>query len=336
MVITVMESQIFRYRKNKEYYHLLGITCLQVHDYAAAVSYLSRAHDIDSDSKEILTSLAVAYTFKNEVEHAISCWLRLQELYPDWKVAQKGIELLRKQTDDHYTDNHAHKKLLKKLSPMLLQGKGMRSLLLIYVGVITSLILLLGVLVFFFFGQDNNRMEVFSVPERVVSTGQKPTKYQLKEGEIRDRLVKMKKYFLARKDNLLRENANILLHANISRDLEETILRIVKNLPELNFETIADSPDYKQTRQKPLLYHGIYVRWKGKVANLFLTQNEITFDFLIGYHNSRVLEGVVKVTLPFSVALNNGDGVEIVGALDTTVQPYHVQTSAIRPILTKR
>jgi hypothetical protein len=53
--------------------------------------------------------------------------------------------------------------------------------------------------------------------------------------------------------------------------------------------------------------------WKGKVANLALGTDAITFDLLVGYESERELAGTVPVTLDFAADLSDGAGLEVLG-----------------------
>ena len=57
-VIRLLESQIFRYRNNAEFYALLGSTCLYTGDFGGAESYLRRAEQLNEE--DVTTQLGLA------------------------------------------------------------------------------------------------------------------------------------------------------------------------------------------------------------------------------------------------------------------------------------
>jgi hypothetical protein len=65
--------------------------------------------------------------------------------------------------------------------------------------------------------------------------------------------------------------------------------------------------------KQPALYDECSVDWKGKVANLAVGKDAITFDLLVGYEQEKELEGIVSVSLPFAAEMQNGDGIEVLG-----------------------
>lgn len=84
-----------------------------------------------------------------------------------------------------------------------------------------------------------------------------------------------------------------------------------------SFTDFRDNIEYRQVEQEPWLYNNTHVRWKGRVTNLNIGTESITFDFLVGYHDERVLEGIVPVTLPFAAALEGAMPIELIAKLQT-------------------
>ena len=41
----------------------------------------------------------------------------------------------------------------------------------------------------------------------------------------------------------------------------------------------------------------------------------IRFDFLVGYHDNKVLEGIIPVRFGFAVSIDNGEAVELIGQI---------------------
>jgi hypothetical protein len=109
---------------------------------------------------------------------------------------------------------------------------------------------------------------------------------------------------------------NRLLNSNASAE--------IKNLANLMKEHVA-TPDFTDFRdsfllddilEEPRLYQDCFVIWKGKIANLRHGSDEITFEFLVGYHKEEELQGIVPVSLNFAVALRNGTDLELLARAD--------------------
>ena len=53
--------------------------------------------------------------------------------------------------------------------------------------------------------------------------------------------------------------------------------------------------------------------WKGKVTNLRITEEKISFQFMVGYHYEKELQGIVPVELDFGANIKNGNALELLG-----------------------
>lgn len=84
-----------------------------------------------------------------------------------------------------------------------------------------------------------------------------------------------------------------------------------------SFTEFRDNSEYREVEREPWLYNHVHVRWKGRVTNLSIGSDSITFDFLVGYHDERLLEGIVPVTLPFAAALEAAMPIELIARLET-------------------
>ena len=70
-VIRFLEPQVFRYRENFKFYHLLGMSCLRTGDFGGAFSYLRRGIDLNHGDIETLLGLAVIHLKRRETAEAI-------------------------------------------------------------------------------------------------------------------------------------------------------------------------------------------------------------------------------------------------------------------------
>jgi hypothetical protein len=82
---------------------------------------------------------------------------------------------------------------------------------------------------------------------------------------------------------------------------------------QASFDTLQDPFSYAAVAEQPALYEACSVRWKGKIANLRVGKEAITFDLLVGYDQEKELEGIVPVTLPFASVLEDGSALEVLG-----------------------
>jgi hypothetical protein len=95
-VIRVLEPEVFRYRENFDYFHLLGFACLHAGDLGGAFSYISRAHQLRDDDIGVKLGLAAIHFRRAENDNALKRWLEVIEAEPSNRIARKGLELLRR------------------------------------------------------------------------------------------------------------------------------------------------------------------------------------------------------------------------------------------------
>ena len=157
--------------------------------------------------------------------------------------------------------------------------------------------------------QTVSGLDLRDIEELVATTGEH--RYILTEDEVQRSFRKAKQYFSEYRDNLALREINRLLGSNASVPVQEQA-RAVKNfIPAPDFTTVRDSFEYDEVADDPFLHDHCYVVWSGKISNLLITESEIRFDFLVGYEENKVLEGIVPVVLDFAAVLEQGMPLEI-------------------------
>ena len=84
---------------------------------------------------------------------------------------------------------------------------------------------------------------------------------------------------------------------------------------EPNFSTLKVSFPYSEVMELPILYEDCYVIWRGKIANLTIGEDRLVFEFLVGYHDEKQLEGVLPVIFDFGLNVSNGDNIELLAQI---------------------
>ena len=143
-------------------------------------------------------------------------------------------------------------------------------------------------------------------------------RYVLTEQQIRNTFNRMRTDFAAYRDNLAQREINRLLGSNASEAVKEKAHTLESYLAQPNFATFRDPFSYQEVAKDPYLYGNCYVDWKGMVSNLRITTKEITFDFLVGYNEQKVLEGIVPVTLDFAADIRTAMSLELLAQVKTS------------------
>jgi tetratricopeptide (TPR) repeat protein len=327
-VIRLLESQIFRFRNNAEFYSLLGSACLYTGDLGGAESYLQRSEQLNpEDAVPRLGLAAVAYK-RGNIEEAIKSWLEIIDREPGNRQALRALGVVRKQASREGSPFPSDTLDIRLLLPPLPPSPW------IWLAPVLSVVLLAAVLSGYHFllpllqrsrverpGVEDielsaDRPLVASQPPQSVGAGgayEPETAFTLTDRQIEETFQSIKRYLLDYRDNLAIREINRLLHSNASAYVKEKARLMRTFVQEPDFATIRDPFPYTEVRREPILYSDTFVMWRGKAANLRIGAEEIAFDLLVGYQDEKELLGMVPVVLRFAANLENGDGVEVLG-----------------------
>ena len=329
-VIRILEPEVFRYRENFDYFSLLGSSCLHTGDLGGAFSYLSRARQLSPDTVSALLGLAAIHFRRHETEEAIKRWLEVLELDPGNKVALRGMELLRRGLSQEKLQEFIDTGKVRILYPPLpSRGRGAP------VAIITLGVLALCGAVYlavrFFPQQVPPRPGVSGIDlpadlPRLIDAGSDFT-YMLTENDVRTAFKKAKAYLLVYRDNMATVEINRILLSNATLTVKERARMLKGFVTQPDFLTLKDSFAYSAVAAEPALYDGCSVSWRGKIANLRIGKNAITFDLLVGYDKGKELEGIVPVNLSFAADLDNGGSLEVLGQIS-----YHAPKLSLNAI----
>jgi hypothetical protein len=335
-VLRLLEPQIFRFRSDARYYALLGLSCLHTGEIGGAATYLGRASQLDDQDPETLTGLAVVHLRRHEPESAVACWLRVLDLDPGNRIAQRGLDAVRRAgatVPAELTDPEA----LRPFLPRLPNRFPWRALL---AAAIVAVVAGGG---FAVFRLATNRLSVPSRPgiEEILLPTDRPevvvlpgsTLVTFTERELVRAFARAKRYLLEYRDNLAVRELNRILLSNASAGVKEKAQLLRSFAEEPDFSTIRDPFSYQEVTRSPLEYADCFVRWSGRTANVSIGEEQITFDLLVGYQDGRVLEGVVRVLVAFAVAVDEGGAYEVLGRVLVTDAPgVRLAAVSIRPI----
>jgi hypothetical protein len=321
-VIRLLESQIFRYRNNPEFYALLGSACLHTGDFGGAESYLRRAEQLKEDDITTQLGLAAIAFKRGQTEDALKHWLKVVDAEPGNRKAQKALRVLRK--DANWEGEVVNTSAIKLKN--LLPATAMSPWIFIAPVLVVCLVAVSTFGYFFVLPRISSRRatrpgveQIVLSPERslVGADSESQGTRTLTEREITEIFESIKNHLLAYRDNLAIREINRLLGSNASVYVKEKARLMKTFVEDPDFSTVKDPFPFLEVRSDPSLYADCYVVWRGKVANVRIGENRITFDLLVGYEDETELLGLVPVALDFAAAIENGDGVEILGQVKT-------------------
>lgn len=329
--IRILESEIFHYRDNFNFYYLLGNSCLYSGDISGASTYLDRAHQIDPDHINTQIGQAAIYIYKQDMEKALKIYLDILEIDPKNPQALTAIKLIKKYTG---TDDYLKYFNARQISRLLPAAKK-KFPWKIFLTVAALLMLSLIIVFTHNFPEKTQRLE----KDRFLLPDEKPDlilldgdyAFQLSEKEVKDSFNLAKLYFNEYKDNLARIEINRLLHSNATPEVKNIASMLMDQLQSPTFSNYSDNISLLDVRTYPLLYSGCFVIWKGQIGEIIeINDDAIHFDLWVG--DLKKFQGVVNVILPFGEKLKNGDWIEVLGQVKINSENITLTAKQIHPL----
>jgi tetratricopeptide (TPR) repeat protein len=321
LVIRLLESQIFRFRENPDFFYYLGCSCLRTGDLGGAESYLRRADQLRPQDPATVLGLAAIHLKRSETEQALELWLKVMESDPANRIAARGLELLRKAAAREAPQLLREPRRVKSLYPGVPPNPRVLVVPLAALG--AAAVLAAGVFLLVRYLPHRGLGERPEVREVLLSAGQpaldsglEVARYPMSEKQVQESFQRTKRYLLQYRDNLATREVNRILLSNASAYVKEKarLLATFTRVPD--FTTFRDPFSFREVASDPPLHAGCFVLWRGKVANLRIASDAISFDLLVGYESQKQLQGVVPVAVAFAMELADGDAVEVLGKVE--------------------
>lgn len=338
-VIRLLEQQIFRFRDSFEFYFLLGNSCLFSGDYGGADSYLKRAAQLKSNHVNTLLGLATVALKRAHTDEAINNWLKTLDLEPDNTTARRGLDLVRKYSISGAADlsEISNSRLFRDIFPPRPFNRAiiMLPLLILLVGTLSlaTVYFIRPILPGKAVGRPGLPDIELSKSQPALISMEGDYRYILTEKDILASFENAKKYLIAFRDNMALKELNRILYSNASAYVKEKARLLTAFVQKPDFTTVKDTFTYNEVSKESLLYNGCYIVWSGKVANLLIDRENITFDLLVGYHEQKELLGIVPVFLDFGVDLENGTSLEVLGEIESEAGGLRIKGISIHRLL---
>ena len=330
-LISTLEPRIFQFRENPRFYFLLGVSCIETGDLAGAQSYLSRAVQLDPEDTDAMLALAVVHWRKREPSDALRCWLEALETDPKSRKAKAGLSLARRVAAPDELEPDERVRLTDRLVPRPIRVSPWITRSLLFAAIVVTVVAVAPIL------EDAIRSRPRHEPREgigvldlsdvrsMTADDAGAVRYVLTEPEIRDTVSTIGRYFNSFRDNMAIREMNRLLHSNASHAVKERIRMLRAYTRRPDFTSFSDNFSYRDVQTEPWLYDGVYIRWSGRIANLKLDDDHITYRFLVGYHTDRVLEGTVDAVQHFAAALDPAVPVEVIARVEVIAKADDVR-----------
>jgi len=306
-VIRFLEPKVPLFIEDPTYYTILGRACLQSGLLKDADTYLNRGIQAEPNHLEARLSLAVNYLKRKDPVSAVKTWLEVLEDYPNDKYALKGLKTLKSIPDLFQQD-----RFLEEFEPRrFLPHIGSK-----WPGRILSLLMILLVVLvgFYVWGRGNPFLgPLIGKDYRAGFEGLKSEKpqteekndvfYPLGNQELSKTIRRALRYYQAYEDNRARYELNKIKYSNATEEIRQQSIGLIELLDEPTIDSLKTLYAYDEVKQDPWLFEGVWVLWSGLAANITSDSNATHFDFLVGLDKGQVLEGRVRVVIPFPIVM---------------------------------
>lgn len=351
-----LAPQIFLFRGDARYYFLLGVASLYIGDLGGAHSYLLRGRDLDPLNLDLQLALAITHLARKEEPQALQILVGSQDGHPSDARVLQFLEQLKQASDKVDWPDQIRLGRLRHLYPK--PGFNWRPWLrksgIVLAGV-TGLALIglavFGVTLIVSRWQPPVRpgLAVSSQPP-VASAGVDPVapsddrrfgvpvdgkpRFLLPSTEIVSLTAAVTTSFREYRDNKARVLVNRIMQSNAPNSVKERMRGLASHFQDPGFVNFRDNYTLEEVAADPLLHTGIFVMWRGKLADVQKGQTAITFNLLVGYESSPVVKASVPVSLDFAADVSNGQAIELIGQVkpDFTAGTFRLRGVALRLI----
>jgi len=331
-VLQLLESQVFRYRQNFDFFYYLGISCINTSDFGGGYSYLKRAIDIKPDDINTMAGLALVHLKRQEKSEALQLWFKILDIDPNNKLAKKGLEILKKYTKQEDFFEYLESGKFLNLLP---GRKSLNRVIGIFIIVFISLLIAISTFLYLnndFLNEGLKRPEISVIKLNnfgSVTNNNLISDYVFTDKEIRKLFESVREYFDNFQDNLAMREINRLLLSNADNETKEKVRLLSSYITIPDFSTLKTNFSYQDFLETPKLYNNCYIHWKGRLSNLIITETVIKFDFLVGYDEKKILEGIIPVTLDFGARIDSDFPIEVLGKIVESDNSYVIEAVSV-------
>jgi len=327
--IRTLEPEVNRYHGSFYYYYLLGSSCLRTGDFGGALTYFRLAHETKMREPLAILGLAALFLRRGETERAVDYYLDVLELDQRNHIARKAMRVLRRQAGtDTFLNWIEAGKLPSLYPPIPFPGFSAKEILGVCAILFAVCIITFGCLIRFkllpnpFFPRGSRQGVTalsLSREERMapIQTGGS-YRYILTRVQALDTYERALSQFTTYRDEAARINLNRILESNASEGLKNRAHIIISYMEVPGFDTFkrGDNSAYDDVVKDPLLYNGVHVIWRGRLANVVTADTGTSFDLLVDYDTgSPIMKGPVPVIFNRAIPLNPERPLEVLGRI---------------------
>ena len=326
--IRSLEPEVNRYHGSFRYYYLLGSSCLRAGDFGGALTYFRLAHEAKRRDPLAILGLAVLYLRRGEADRAVDLYLDVLAVEPKNHVARRAMNVIRKNAGtDAFSAWLEAGRLPALYPPVPFPGFSRKELFTTAISLVVVCAIAFGALVRFRFVPNplNPRGARQGIAELTLTREERMEplqtggtyRYTLTRVQALDAYERVLSMFTSHRDEAARIDINRILESNASDSLKNRAHVVASFLEIPGFDSFRRgyNVDFAEAQKDPVLYRDMHVIWRGMATNIETNQSMTTFDFLIGYDNRQILEGIVPVVFHQAVAINPERPLEVLGRI---------------------
>jgi hypothetical protein len=318
-VTAILEPMVVHYRDSFRFYYLLGLSCLYSGDLGGSATYLKRADQLKAGDTDVELAMAALHLRKRDIKSALESYLDIVDEHPKNREAAKALDFLRKNGEEGKIAELVDTGEIRKFYPRIRKAFPWLALALSFLGCAA----IVATIWFAYLAISNrpaarpllNDIRLELSERQNPAGGNQSALLILTEKQILEGFDRAKKYLEEYRDNAAIREANAILQSNASEFIKSKTRRLLGIVEEPGFQDIRDIPEFAQLMEEPRLYEGMFVRWKGRVANYRSTESSCDFDFLVGYQDKKTLLGIIPAIFGKDMGLDPDHPIELLGRI---------------------
>ena len=305
-------------KRDHETLLFLGYASLFSDDLDGARRYFRGGLEIAENEPELLKGLAYVYLKDERVEDAINLWGEVLSARPGDRQAQRALQRLRAAQDLKGFAEDARARdffspqlpLFVKLRPYLLGLCITAGIALVFVVFYTTP---LSKKILARFYPRIVELEEIRFPDGPAAGSEEGALYSFTETEIERSFVLVKKHIYRGRSNSAIILLNKVMNSNASPLVKERFEILYQFVDPPDPLAVDYNPHFHEIIKEPEIFTGVWVSWKGRIANLSKKKESAEFDLLVNYEGQDTIEGIAHVTIDGVYHIENRQSVEVFG-----------------------
>ena len=326
--LSYFEQALRKDKEDPQIYRFLGYCSLFIGDFDGARRYFKGGLLVDEDNIELMKGLAFVYLKDERIEDAIGLWGEVLQKNKRDRMVKNALKGLRESEEPLiFIENVKPQELMNMRPPLSTKIKPF-----ITAGIITLAVFIIGVLIYFTpvynkilrtFYPDYFELKSITLPreEAMTSPGLGDALFTFSDQEIEKYFVRIKKDIYRGRYNSAIILMNKVMQSNAHPLVKERFGILYDFLEPPDPLSLDINPGLSEVLKQPVVYKGIYVLWKGRIANLKKSKEGASFDLLVNYINEDTVEGIAHVDAVGTYYLQSKQMVEVYANFTGRVEP---------------